>query len=409
MRLFCCFNTLGFKLGGVESYYMRMYEWAKSNQFVLLFFMPEGCVIQEEWMEDFYRLNIEIALYTKMGKKIKIKSSIIDSFNSMSKDSLCITNSLDTFMIANEIFRVQAEKIRILFYVLHPYAVQLCRRKMVNCLLAGHVLNKIKQDYLVFMDEETKDFAKKCYDKMDFSKSRIIRLGMDIPPYSSKQRKTIFYKNDFSILTIARLDFPFKGYISGLIDTYVNLRKRFNNITLTIVGDGAGKTELEQKINHISDASIISDIHMLGYLPYNEIQKYIEQANLFIGMGTTILDSAKYGVPGIVATAYQMEDYAAGFFHMDYTCIGRLIDEEGAKKYRFEELVEQIYAMSEEEYLKTCGDAYSLVHKHYGIENCMEQIMAMDAKRKIAPSFGITLFYNYMLPLWEKLKGAGDD
>ncbi len=393
-------------MGGTESYYIRMFEWAKERGYKLFFFLPKGKEVHEKWFSSIKRLQISIVHYKKLGKRIIEYGELKKYLDDLSKQSMCITDSFDTFAAANNIFQCKSDKINILFYILHPFSTKLGK---LNQLWARPILKGIKDSHLVFMDEETKDCVSKCYPEINFSNSEIIRLGMEIPPYNPEQRMKIYKEEIFTILTIARFDFPFKGYIAGLIDSYVNLRKRFNNITLTIVGDGAGKTELEQKINHISDASIISDIHMLGYLPYNEIQKYIEQASLFIGMGTTILDSAKYGVPGIVATAYQMEDYAAGFFHMDYTCIGRLIDEEGAKKYRFEELIEQIYAMSEEDYLKTCGDAYSLVHKHYGIENCMEQIMAMDAKRKIAPSFGITLFYNYMLPLWEKLKGAGDD
>ena len=392
-------------MGGTESYYIRMFEWAKEKQFKLFFFMPKGKKIHENWLVSIKRLKISIVYYEKLGKRIVEYERVKKDLDYLSKQSLCITDSFDTFAAANKIFYCKSDKIDILFYILHPFSSKLGR---INQLWAKPILKDIKDSHLIYMDEETKDCVSKYYPDINFSNSEIIRLGMEIPPYNPEQRMKIYKEEIFTILTIARFDFPFKGYIAGLIASYVNLRKKFDNIKLTIIGDGAGRSELEEKINHISDTSIKSGICMLGYLPYNEIQKYIEQASLFIGMGTTILDSAKYGVPGIVATAYQMEDYASGFFHMDYTCIGRLIDEEGAKKYRFEELVEQIYAMSEEEYLKTCGDAYSLVHKHYGIENCMEQIMAMDAKRKIKPSFGISLFYNYILPLWVKLKKCKD-
>lgn len=408
MRMFSCFNTLGFKLGGVESYYIRMYEWAKAKQFELFFCMSEEGEIQQEWFHDFERLGISVVYCKKMGKKIKTPNDVTLLWDNISEGSLCITNSWETFMSANEIFRKQSTKISILFYVLHPYATQLCRKKTINRLLTEHILQQIKQSHLVFMDEETRNYASKCYYRVNFNKTKIIRLGMKIPPFNPEQHKAIYHKELFTILTIARFDFPFKGYINGLIDTYIVLKRKFSNIELIIIGDGVGRMEVEEKLRNISDNNIISDIHILGYLPYDEIGKYMLSTNVFVGMGTTILDSAKYGVPGILAAAYQHEDYAVGFFHSDYTCIGRLIDEDGAKRYHFGELIEEIYHMSEDNYLGVCKNTYHLLKKYYGIENCMKQIVAINAKKKIKYSFGISFFYNCILPLWKKMKKVKD-
>jgi len=406
MRIFSCFNTFGFKLGGVESYYIRMYEWAKSKQFKLFFYMSEEGEIQKEWLHDFERLGISIIYFEKMGKKVRSKNDVEHFFDDIEEGSLCITDSFETFMSANEIFRKQGTKVSILFYVLHPHATQLCKKRILNYLLAERILQKIEQKHLVFMDEETKDYASKYYENVDFNKTKIIRLGMTVPSFNLKERKAAYHRKLFTILTIARFDFPFKGYINGLIDTYLDLKRKFSNIELIIIGDGEGRIEIEKKIANISDNNIASGIHMLGYIPYDEIGKYMRLTNVFVGMGTTILDSAKYGVPGIVATSYQNEDYTAGFFHSDYTCIGKLMDEDGAKKYHFGELIEKIYHISEDDYLNICENTYNLLKKHYGIESCMAQVVSINAKKKIKYSYGISFFYNCMLPLWIKLKGV---
>lgn len=405
MKLFVCVQHEGLPAigGGVETYYFRMYRWAKSKGYKLMFFLREGAEIGKEWSNYMEELGISVIRYRNLGKKISTNNNVLDFKKCKLKDSVCITNSFTAFAAANNIFMNGKDEINILFYVLHPHSTKLCNKRIINDLWARPILRNIKDSNLVFMDEETRDYCGSYYPDIDFSGSKIVRLGMEIPSFDLGQRKEAYHKEKFTIVTIARFEFPFKGYLCGLVDAYAKLKRRFSNIELIIIGDGAGKNILEEKIKKLSSNGMSSGIRMLGYVPYGLIENYMKEANIFVGMGTTILDAAKYGVPSIVATAYQMNDYAAGFFSSDYTCIGKMIDEDGAKKFHLKELIEQVYAMPEEAYLKFSKKCYDALVQNYELEDIMHQLITANGKTHNIVPIGLYLFYDFMLPLWIRL------
>lgn len=401
MKMFACFRHAGLSLtGGVETCYLRMYEWAKSKGYSLKFFLHEDAEIGEEWLSYMNKLEISIFTYVNHRKKIKKNGCYVSSFQDYNLvESLCITDSIISFSMANDIFK--KEDVKILYYVLHPYSTKLCNRRVINILWAKPIIKSIKDTHLIFMDEETRRYSDEYYSDIDFSRTNVVRLGLQVPPFDLNERKRTYQKAKFTIITVSRFDFPFKGYVCGLIDTYIKLKEVYSNIELIIIGDGEGRKVIEEKIKKLP-GNIGLDINLVGHLEYSSIGKYMKNANLFVGMGTTVLDAAKYGVPGIIATAYQMDDYSSGFFVSDYTCLGKLIDEIGANRFHFRELIEQVYMMKEEAYLKFSKQNYDVLIQNYGLDKAMYQMFNIDGEKRVAIPRGIYFFYEIMLPLWTR-------
>lgn len=404
MKVFSCVSNYGLMTtGGAETYFARMYKWAKIKGYSLMFFMQEGKTIGEESLSFMEKENVSIFTYEKYGKRI-MKDGCRVSWDGKHKfeESLCIACTMPAFVAAHNIFL--EEDVSVLFYVLLPSMTHFCNKRILSTLWAEPFYKSIKDTNLVFMDEGTRMWAGNYYPSIDFSKTRIARVGMIIPVLDLRERERTYRKEKFTIVTVARFEFPFKGYVCGLIDTYKELKKTYANMELVIIGVGEDKKMVDEKLESLS-GDVALDIHLAGYVEYGLLEKYMKDANLFVGMGTTVLDAAKYGVPGIVATVYQMGDYSSGFFASDYTCLGKLIDDEGAKKFHFKELIEQVYQLSEDGYLKLCRRSYDILSQHYDLNNVMAQLLEAKGKNRAVIPKGMYFFWDVMQPLWLRLKG----
>lgn len=262
--------------------------------------------------------------------------------------------SYDTFMNRNNKifcrFFVRMSK----YVMIYPF-----RNKIMDLIRTGNI---------VFMDEQTYQNTKKVYKIKGDISPKIIRLGVEV--YDLKTTKE---KNNYSILTVSRLDFPFKGYINGLIDDFVLLKKKYKNASLTIIGDGKDHSIVSKKLNGLTD-EVRNSINWVYHVEYDDLSRYFSQSKVYVGMGTTILNSSQFKVPSIVASAYQYTDYALGYFHDNPNVIGISILDQGGKTHRIIELVEKIFDMKYEEYQAISNKSYELYKNNYDINKVFKSL-----------------------------------
>ena len=77
-------------------------------------------------------------------------------------------------------------------------------------------------------------------------------------------------------MTIARAEFPFKGYILGLLDWFASSD---SNIRLTIVSYGPDEKKIADRIDSF-DEIVKKRITLVGKTDYGQLEKYYKTADL---------------------------------------------------------------------------------------------------------------------------------
>jgi len=116
---------------------------------------------------------------------------------------------------------------------------------------------------------------------------------------------------DCVILTVARL-VDVKAYVSGLIKALAEIQKTAGRpFKLVVVGDGPLRKRFEKDAER---SGIGSRVEFVGTVPYAELKDYYKRADIYVGMGTTVLEAASAGVPAVVAVAYTDNFLTTGIF-----------------------------------------------------------------------------------------------
>jgi glycosyltransferase involved in cell wall biosynthesis len=137
----------------------------------------------------------------------------------------------------------------------------------------------------------------------------VIPLPMKTAPMGAFVRSS----NRVRVVTVARL-VPMKGYVEGLISAVAAaVRHEKLDVELQIIGEGPLMARLKWTA---FKSGIRSRVSFAGSVTYADLPTYYREADVFVGMGTTVLEAASHGVPVIIAEAYTKQFKSAGFFSM---------------------------------------------------------------------------------------------
>jgi glycosyltransferase involved in cell wall biosynthesis len=113
------------------------------------------------------------------------------------------------------------------------------------------------------------------------------------------------------VLTVARLVRQ-KGYVEGLIRAVACLvRKAGLDVELCVVGEGP----LMARLRWVAWRLGVADrVRFVGSIAYADLPAFYDSADVYVGMGTTVLEAASRGVPCLIAEAYTHELRSPGLF-----------------------------------------------------------------------------------------------
>ena len=153
-------------------------------------------------------------------------------------------------------------------------------------------------------------FALQRLSDLGCSQEKIRRLPMGLDPARfSFRKRTLVAGEPVRILVVARLT-PIKG-VNFAITAISELRKRYANVQLNIVGDGPSRAGLERQVRESGLEKVIS-FH--GALVANDLQRLIDHAHIFLhtcvtvdgdqeGQGLVLQEAQAAGLP-VVATRH---------------------------------------------------------------------------------------------------------
>ena len=157
----------------------------------------------------------------------------------------------------------------------------------------------------------------------------------------------------FNIISVSRFDFPHKQFLLGLVDSYAQLKVKYNQLRLYIIGYGIGESLLLKKIDALPD-HIRQDIHMLGAKTSMEINEIMSNMHLNISVAGSVLCGTRNCVVSIPARNF-CGDICEVYGYLPSSFSKLTSKDPGLPVDTF---IEELINMSDEEYSKKCVESY---------------------------------------------------
>ncbi len=360
-------------MGGIESYWVRIAKWSKKHDETFYLALPDKKGgVQEEWSSEFKKLSIHTVQYA------------IRPFNGISLADEAIIDMNSIIVVPDVITYIgfcrwksikKRGDVSIVLYILNPnYSVFNTKKTYLNRPYDKTLRSQLGKS-IIFMDEDCLERAEQFY-KQRIDSSGIVRLGYEIEALDTNeimQRRNDM--QDFEVLSVSRFAFPFKGYQLGLIDAVPMLVERYPRIKFTIIGcdESTNGDELFKKKYDGLDEFQKQKVKWIKKVAYSDLVKHYHTANLYIGMGSTVIEAAVHGVPSIVV-AYNTTDLAPiGYFHEMDGLIGRPFNK-AIKPKEIAELIDKVYNASQSEYERLQINTYDEYAKKYDIDKVMQAL-----------------------------------
>ena len=391
-----CATFYDFEIGGVPTYYLRMFRWANKQGYKNFLFIKRGNFIDKNLKNMLHEAQVKIVEIDFNLRGVAIYEDNKRTNDIFLNNLLLICSDLHCFVHFTHDKRFNM--FNLIFYSLHPRATQISRSKFINFRYKRYLVSLTEQN-MIFMDKETEEGYTKYY-KSGYNRNQYYRVGDFIPDLDDKmvKKRACDKEQIFKVLTVARMDFPFKGYVYGLVHDIGRLNIK-EKIELVVVGDGPQfevikelAYEKQKQLNNVQ-------IDLIGRVPYEELDKYYKDATVFVGGGTTLIEASKYGTPSIVTTDNQMGTCCVGYMDEEYDNFGGVLSGEPKDVIN---LLKKVSEMSMDEYIDFENRCYSVVKDEYDINLIMNRIFSIQAK-KINPSFGLVCLDLFLIKL-KKLK-----
>lgn len=141
---------------------------------------------------------------------------------------------------------------------------------------------------------------------IDLSESPVIRLFVDVEKYTFKDRSALPRKK---IVSIGRIT-DFKTYNFTMLPVIKSLVAKGHDVEWHVYGDGEQFDEFKQAV---VDLGLQGRVFAHGLLKYSQFEQVLEDAFLFVGSGTSLIEAAACGVPSLTTIEYAKEADSYGF------------------------------------------------------------------------------------------------
>ena len=363
--------------GGIETLMIRMVKWMRENGHASMILTDSERPLDRELARQLEQ-DTEIQRIPFRGFYPGQAADVLGDY--AVEGMKIIVFSYPAYLLADDIRRKTPE-CQIIFYDPHQYGLILefaVRGRLMK--QAAHWWGKSlakrmdRQNELVYMDGLCMDRTSRiygCASRPDL----VIPLAMELRGYNRRQAQERYRQREFRILTITRMEFPFKGYVIGLVGLFEQLRRRYPSLHLDVVGDGSCGRQLKNRLGHL-DPEIRRRVHWHGSVPYGELDAYFRKAKLYIGMGTTVLDAANHGIVSLPVGSYTYHCKGYGFLHQDPMNLGGI-----GGRTEMEGLIRQVLAFSEEEYCHCVRRQFAAIHPLYDMDRVMNRFCLWENTR----------------------------
>lgn len=175
--------------------------------------------------------------------------------------------------------------------------------------VTNNMFERLTPNNVFFCTEGCRNYHTKVYKKSIDSK--VSPLLIDLDKFTTtKASENVVDKSILKIISVGRIT-PFKTYNYQMPHIMKSLVNKGFNVQWDVYGDGVGMRDLKRII---IETDMSSHITLHGMLPYSELPEKFNAADIFVGAGTSIIESSSAGLPAIVALDDIDEPMSPGFF-----------------------------------------------------------------------------------------------
>lgn len=225
------------------------------------------------------------------------------------EDGVLITQSCSKWYLRRNV--IFGDDVRILLWNLHPYNLVIgpaklrflvYRRfaqmhKVASIILFPYfvshrrfVMRLHKLEGIMFMDEDNISATSELFAS-DFSRTTMVPVGVDIDCKLYFPKKC--GRDEANFLWVGRIA-DFKYPVLLYVLRFLEYRYKWRNIVFTLIGEGEYLEILRDECSRYTNIKVI----FAGTC--HDLETYYEQADLVFGMGTSLLEAARHGLPVIV-------------------------------------------------------------------------------------------------------------
>ena len=310
-----------------------------------------------------------------------------------SNNAIVLTFSYPEYLNFEIIKRKKKMSFSSCIYCIQPETFhkfkKIIKNRLLSWIIKPHkkIIEKANSfGQVIFMDQDTLSKTISFYN-MNFNNYKLIYLPYVFDTYTVDDRKRIIDKgfNSKIIITCARSDFPFKGYLLGLTKFFNDNKNLLKDFCLKIITNDNPPKELIQEVEKGNGA-----VQLVGWMSYEELKKEFANSFCYIGMGTTLLDSAnvfKISIPVLYNT---YEVFATDYFssNPDYLMC------KNVTQNSFSKLLDSLINMNYEEYKNLSIKTYDAALQTYGIDEFVKCLCEIPSQYSILNCFE-NLFFSF--------------
>lgn len=295
------------KIGGIETQMLRIAQNSESNVSVL----PLGRSFDEDLKKEFLQTKVNIFDVTSFGKVLfsgMPKNVIISRDSAFRANHFDIIFTFDdwTYFAGLYIKQKYYPSTKIIQGIYHPRLYNWKPRFFnFTWLIFRHFFKIIPGENLIFMNKESLDGHTAINPNTD--KATIIPMAVDFERFAKINR---IPKKD-KIISVGRI-VDFKPYNFTLLPVLRELIDQGYDLEYHIYGHGNLEKVL---INEIEKNGLVNNVFFHGALKYSELENVYQDAYIFIGVGTAIVEACAAGIPSILAVDSNKYPTTYGWFH----------------------------------------------------------------------------------------------
>lgn len=197
----------------------------------------------------------------------------------------------------------------------------------------------------------------------------ILPLGIDLTKYEGCKPS----RKSLRIVSIGRL-VDFKVYNKHFIGELANIRN-LGNFEYFIYGQGPE----EQFLKDLAiEKGVSRFVHFMGEVSYEDLPMVFNESFCFIGSGTTIIEAAAAGIPGLVGIESIKNSRTCGLFS---DVVGYSYNEELAttRRITFYEALQSLDAMSASDY-SAVSDKHREKAREFDLRETAEKFLSLSCK-----------------------------
>ncbi|MBQ7352540.1 MAG: glycosyltransferase [Clostridia bacterium] len=349
-------NYFGLQIGGIETYLAKLIQHSTQNGYRVIWLTNklsfERCyfkdIISHPLVEIVYIKGNSISWYPH--KKISFASSEHVTMISMDIISFMKAEKIRRYAKVEEFNHILAlpHFTGIAYYPERAFRTKL-GKKYWTAFVKNYVKELVEKDCIRAYSLKHLDYYEKNYGvKIDSKEEKVLKKINYIKDYDDSYfiEKANSRVNNFTIVTCGRFDFPHKGYILGLLDDFVELKEKYNNLKLVIIGYGPDEHEVLEKIAKMSKATQES-IELVGAVSPFDLSRHFEKGHLNIGLAGALFDGAICALPSLCTRHYSRTCETYGYIH---EMEGTYLREDPANPIK--PYIERLIKMSNDDYIE---------------------------------------------------------